>query len=62
MDQKRFKGVAEEIFNKFSCPAFVKKEEHGKIVYWIDPDMCWGCGVCAQIAPKGVIKVKRDEK
>jgi len=37
----------------FGCPAIV--EEDG--VVFIDEDLCFGCGVCAQLCP-GMIKVK----
>jgi len=35
----------------FACPAFYKiGDEH-----YIDPDMCWSCGVCEQICPFGAM-------
>ncbi|MFH1393585.1 MAG: indolepyruvate ferredoxin oxidoreductase subunit alpha [Candidatus Micrarchaeota archaeon] len=39
----------------FGCPAI---HRDGKGKYYIDGDFCWGCGVCAQVCPKGAIKVK----
>ena len=59
VDQEKFKPSANELINKFSCPAILKEKKKGKIVYRIDEDMCWGCGVCMQIAPKGSIKPVR---
>ena len=51
--KKLTKKYADELIYKFSCPAIQKE---GKKVY-IDEDLCWGCGVCAQLCPKGVITV-----
>jgi indolepyruvate ferredoxin oxidoreductase alpha subunit len=35
----------------FACPAFYKVgDEH-----YIDPDMCWSCGVCEQVCPFGAM-------
>jgi len=50
-DQKEF--VRSKLMEEFACPAFQKSD--GK--YYIDPDICWGCGVCAQICPKGIKKL-----
>ncbi len=43
-----------DVLDKFACPAILKRK--GK--YHINPDMCWGCSVCSQIAPPGAIKPK----
>ena len=59
VDQVKFKKVADEVLNHFSCPAIMKKKENGKTIYQIDQDACWGCGVCMQIAPKGSIEPVR---
>ncbi len=47
-----------ECVKKFACPAIVKE---GKKIF-IKEDVCWGCGVCMQICPKGAIRPKRKEK
>jgi indolepyruvate ferredoxin oxidoreductase alpha subunit len=43
---------------QFACPAIVQE---GNKVY-IREDMCWGCGVCAQICPFGAIIPRRKKK
>ncbi|KYH36686.1 MAG: indolepyruvate ferredoxin oxidoreductase alpha subunit [Candidatus Hecatellales archaeon B24] len=45
-----------ECVSSFTCPAIVYD---GKKV-WIDEALCAGCGVCAQICPRGVIKPKTE--
>jgi len=62
VDQNKFKKNADNVLNKFSCPAIIKEKEKGKATYKIDPNMCWGCSVCMQISPEGSIKPKRDDK
>jgi len=54
VDQKEFEKS--RLMEEFSCPAM--EEVDGG--YWINPDLCWGCGVCAQICPKG-IKVRKEK-
>jgi indolepyruvate ferredoxin oxidoreductase alpha subunit len=34
-----------------ACPAFYIQNDRVKI----DPDLCWGCAVCAQICPENAI-------
>ncbi|MBN1539986.1 MAG: indolepyruvate ferredoxin oxidoreductase subunit alpha [Candidatus Thermoplasmatota archaeon] len=42
----------------FACPAFYKiGDEH-----YIDPDLCWSCGVCEQVCPFGAMGPVREEK
>lgn len=40
---------------EFGCPA-ISRDENGE--FYIDPDWCWGCGVCAQVCPEKAISVK----
>lgn len=35
----------------FACPAFYKIGDD----HFIDPDMCWSCGVCQQVCPFGAM-------
>lgn len=44
--------------NAFGCPA-IKWDASNKKAY-IDPEMCWGCGSCAQVCPFDAIKVVDD--
>ena len=44
--------------HQFACPAIMHE---GNRVY-IREDMCWGCGVCAQICPTGAILPAQKEK
>jgi indolepyruvate ferredoxin oxidoreductase alpha subunit len=37
--------------NELACPAFYIQDERVKI----DPDMCVGCSICAQICPENAI-------
>ncbi|MBU0530441.1 MAG: 4Fe-4S binding protein, partial [Nanoarchaeota archaeon] len=41
--------------DKFACPAIIKDGKK----WWINADMCWGCGVCAQICPPKAISIMR---
>jgi indolepyruvate ferredoxin oxidoreductase alpha subunit len=52
VDQKEFEKS--KLLEDFACPAFEKTKKG----YRINPDLCWGCGVCAQLCPKG-IKAKK---
>ncbi len=46
---------------KFGCPAIhydgPKNWKRGR--FYIDPDFCWGCSVCAQVCPAKAIEVSR---
>ena len=45
-------------YNAFSCPAIVVKEDKKA---WIDPSLCVGCSVCAEICPyKAIVKVVQE--
>lgn len=64
IDQKKCKkcGICTD---HFACPAIVEiREKRGEeAIYWINPDMCWGCTVCAQICPYGAIHaIKKGSK
>ncbi len=48
----------EKLVKEFACPAIIKR---GDRIY-IRQDMCWGCGVCSQLVPKGVIVSKKKGK
>ncbi|MEA3559520.1 MAG: indolepyruvate ferredoxin oxidoreductase subunit alpha [Candidatus Thermoplasmatota archaeon] len=37
--------------NTFACPAFYKIGDD----HFIDPEMCWSCGVCEQVCPFGAM-------
>jgi len=53
VDQKDVKKIKE--LENYGCPAI--RKEGGKL--YIDQNLCWGCGVCAQIYPEGIkAKVK----
>ena len=41
---------------KFACPAFYTEE--GRLE--IDPNLCTGCAVCAQVFPKGAITLRKS--
>ncbi|MFO8050131.1 MAG: indolepyruvate ferredoxin oxidoreductase subunit alpha [Thermoplasmatota archaeon] len=44
--------------NTFACPAFYKRGED----HYIDPDICWSCGVCEQVCPFGAMgPIKEDD-
>ncbi len=47
-----------DLVKEFACPAIIQR---GKKVF-IREDMCWGCGVCSQIAKKGSIAPRRRKK
>jgi indolepyruvate ferredoxin oxidoreductase alpha subunit len=59
--EEKFKNY-DQLVKNFSCPAIVKIRKKGKVTYKIDPSLCWGCGVCRQIFPKGVIELAKSEK
>jgi len=40
----------------FGCPAFFVKEDR----IHIDPELCMGCGVCADLCPNGAIRLVSD--
>jgi indolepyruvate ferredoxin oxidoreductase alpha subunit len=47
----------------FACPAIMKTIKNGEVIYYIDLDICTGCGVCMQICPEGAIHpIKRGGK
>ena len=47
-------------YNAFSCPAIFVKDDRKA---WIDPSLCTGCGVCAEICPyKAIVKVVQEGK
>jgi len=47
-------------YNAFSCPAILVKDDKKA---WIDPSLCTGCGVCAEICPyKAIVKVVQEGK
>lgn len=48
VNQKEFEKS--KLLEEFSCPAMEKTREG----YKINPDLCWGCGVCSQICYKGI--------
>jgi indolepyruvate ferredoxin oxidoreductase alpha subunit len=43
--------------NELACPAFYIRDEKVKI----DPDMCVGCSICAQICPENAILPLKSE-
>ncbi|ESQ22547.1 MAG: indolepyruvate ferredoxin oxidoreductase, alpha subunit [uncultured Acidilobus sp. MG] len=45
-------------YNAFSCPAIMVRDDKKA---WIDPSLCVGCGVCAEICPyKAIVKVVEE--
>ena len=46
------------LVKEFACPAIIQRGEK----VFIREDMCWGCGVCSQIAKKGSIVPRRKKK
>ncbi len=46
-----------ELVKEFACPAIIKRGDK----VFIREDMCWGCGVCSQLAKKGAIRPKKRE-
>ncbi|MFH1261281.1 MAG: indolepyruvate ferredoxin oxidoreductase subunit alpha [Candidatus Micrarchaeota archaeon] len=44
--------------NNFACPAIqeIRKKKGDQPVYYINPELCWGCSVCMQICPHKAIK------
>jgi indolepyruvate ferredoxin oxidoreductase alpha subunit len=48
VDQKNAKKIEE--LRVLGCPAL--RKEGGR--FYIDQNICWGCGVCAQIYPEGI--------
>ncbi len=62
IDQKKCKkcGICT---NQFACPAISEVRKPGKeVVYQINPGICLGCSVCAQICPYGAIVPIKEEK
>ncbi|MEA2020627.1 MAG: thiamine pyrophosphate-dependent enzyme [Patescibacteria group bacterium] len=56
-DTPKFKIVSQEDnqkLKKLDCPAI--REDKGKL--YIDPELCWGCAYCKQIAPNSVKPAK----
>jgi indolepyruvate ferredoxin oxidoreductase alpha subunit len=47
-----------DLVEEFACPAIIKRGDR----VFIREDMCWGCGVCSQIAKKGSIVPTRRRK
>jgi len=45
---------------KFGCPAIQRVGNDGD--FYIDPDLCWGCSVCAQVCPSKAISPKVENK
>ncbi len=45
-------------YNAFTCPA-IEVKENGKA--WINPDLCTGCSVCAEVCPfNAIVKVVEE--
>jgi indolepyruvate ferredoxin oxidoreductase alpha subunit len=64
IDQNKCKkcGVCTD---KFACPAIseIREKAHEVPEYRINPEMCWGCSVCAQVCPyKAIGPSKKGEK
>lgn len=57
IDPSRAGEVGESLAG-LACPA-IHVDEKGN--YYIDKDFCWGCGVCAQLAPAGAITARKTE-
>ena len=74
MREARHKGIKVPVFDidknkcikcgiclyKFGCPAIQREGLDGN--FYINPDLCWGCSVCAQVCPSKAIKVKINKK
>ena len=45
-------GNCHSCLDLFGCPAFLAQGDKAAI----DPDLCTGCGVCAQFCPNGAIR------
>ncbi len=50
-------GNCRACIDLFGCPAILEDEE-GRVI--IDPILCTGCGVCAELCPNGAFKVVGD--
>jgi indolepyruvate ferredoxin oxidoreductase alpha subunit len=55
IDQEEFEKSG--LIREFACPAMAKAKKGCRI----NPELCWGCGVCAQICPQG-IKATRERR
>lgn len=44
--------------DQFACPAIqeIREKAYEEPVYYINPELCWGCSVCMQICPYKAIK------
>ncbi len=75
MRNARHKGIKVSVFEidpekctkcgtclyQFGCPA-IQRQKSSEGNFYIDPDLCWGCTVCAQICPAKAISAKVEKK